>query len=173
MWVKNICVYTYVCMYGSIKKSLFSFLMFSLATTLSFSLLFGHSIVSVLLFVSPWTAVCQASLSFTISQTLLKLMSIESVIPSNHLISIVSFSSCPKSFPASGSFPMSWLFASDGQSIGVLASASVLPMNIQGWYPIGLTGLITKGLSGVFSSTTVQKYHFSLLSTNKTLLFFW
>ena len=76
----------YVCMYGSIKKSLLSFLMFSLATTLSFSLLFGHSIVSVLLFVSPWTAVCQASLSFTISQTLLKLMSIESVIPSNHLI---------------------------------------------------------------------------------------
>ena len=83
---KNICVYMYVCMYGSIKKSLLSFLMFSLATTLSFSLLFGHSIVSVLLFVSPWTAVCQASLSFTISQTLLKLMSIESVIPSNHLI---------------------------------------------------------------------------------------
>ena len=69
------------------------------------------------------------------------------------------FSSCLQSFPASGSFPMSWLFASGGQS--TRASASILPMNIQDWFPLGLTGLISlksKGLSRVFSNTTVQKH---------------
>ena len=71
------------------------------------------------------------------------------------------FSRCPQSFPASGYFPMSWLFPSGGQSIG--ASASVLPMNIQGWFPLGLTGLksfLSKGPSRVFSNTTVQKHQF-------------
>ena len=75
--------------------------------------------------------------------------------------SVPSFSSCPQSFPESGSFAMSWLFALDGQSIR--ASASVLPMNIQGWFPLGLTGLISllsKGLSRVLSTTTVQKHQF-------------
>ena len=81
------------------------------------------------LFVTPWTAARQASLPFTISQSLLKLMSIELVMPSNHLI---PFSSCLQSFPASGSFLKSWLFASVGQSVGASAFASVLPMNIQG-----------------------------------------
>ena len=77
------------------------------------------------------------------------------------LFSLVLFSSCLQSFPASGSFLMSWLFASGGQSIGVSASASVLPMNIQDWFPLGLTGLIllSKGLSRIFSST-VQKHQF-------------
>ena len=73
--------------------------------------------------------------------------------------SVVPFFSCPQSFPASGSFQMSQLFISGGQSIGVSASASVLPMNIEGWFPLGLTGLISlqsKGLSRVFSNTTVQ-----------------
>ena len=73
------------------------------------------------------------------------------------------FSSCPRSFLASGAFPMSWLFVSGGQSIGASASASVLPMYIQGWFPLGLTGLISlqsKGLSRVFSSTTVWKHQF-------------
>ena len=73
------------------------------------------------------------------------------------------FSSCPQSFPESGSFPVSWLFTSGGQSIGASSSASVLPMNIQGWYPLGLTDLISllsKRLSRVFFSTTVQKHHF-------------
>ena len=73
------------------------------------------------------------------------------------------FSFCPQSFPASGSFPMSWLFASGGQKIGASASASVLPMNIEGWFPLGLTGLISfqsKGLSRVFSSSTVGKHQF-------------
>ena len=81
---------------------------------------------------------------------------------SNHLSSIVPFSSCLQSFPASGSFPVSQLFKSAGQSIGTSASASVLPMNIQGWFPLGLTGLISqsKGLSRVFSSTIVQKHQF-------------
>ena len=72
--------------------------------------------------------------------------------------SFVPFSSCLQSLPASGSFPMSQLFASGDQSIGASASASVLPMNIQGWFPLGLTGLISlqsKGLSRVFSNTTV------------------
>ena len=77
--------------------------------------------------------------------------------------SVVPFSSCLQSFPASGSFPMSQLFSSGGLSIRVSASASVLPMNIQGWFPLGLTGLISllsKGLSRIFSNTTVQKHQF-------------
>ena len=77
--------------------------------------------------------------------------------------SVVPFSSCPQSFPAPGSFPGSQFFASGGQSIGVSASASVLPMNIQDWSPLGWTGWISlqfKGLSRVFSNTTVQKHQF-------------
>ena len=77
--------------------------------------------------------------------------------------SVVPFSSCPQSFPASGSFPMSEFFASGGQSIRVAASTSVLPMNIQDWSSLGLPGWISlqsKGLSRVFSNTTVQKYQF-------------
>ena len=77
--------------------------------------------------------------------------------------SVVPFSFCPQSFPASGSFQMNQLFASGGQSIGVSASTSVLPMNIQDWTPLGWTGWInlqSKGLSRVFSSTTVQKHQF-------------
>ena len=79
--------------------------------------------------------------------------------------SVVPFSSCLQFFPASGSFPMNELFASDGQSIETSTSASVLPMNIQGRFPLGLTGLIAlqfKGLSRVFSRTTVHKYPFML-----------
>ena len=77
--------------------------------------------------------------------------------------SVVPFSSHLQAFPASGSFPMSQFFASGGQSIGVSASASVLPMNIQDWFPLGLTdwiSLLSKGLSRVFSSTTVPKHQF-------------
>ena len=75
--------------------------------------------------------------------------------------SVIPFSSCLQSFPAEGSFPRSQLFALSGQSIGVSASASVLPMNIQGWFPLGLSDLVlfqSKGISRVFSNTTVQKY---------------
>ena len=81
--------------------------------------------------------------------------------------SVVPFSSCLQSFPAWGSFPMSQLFASGGQSIGVSASTSVLPVNIQDWFPLGLTGWISlqsKGLSRVFSNITVQKQQYSALS---------
>ena len=77
--------------------------------------------------------------------------------------SVIPFSSCPQSFPASGSFPVSQLFASGGQSIGVSASASVLPMNTQDWSPLGWTGWISlqsKGLSWVFFNTIVQKHQF-------------
>ena len=87
------------------------------------------------------------------------------------LSSIIPFSSYPQSFPASGSFLMSWLFTSGGQSIGASASASVLPMNIQDWFPLGLTGLIflqSKGLGRVFSSIIIQKYPF--LGTQPSLL---
>ena len=123
--------------------------------------LFHHEVVvvqslsRVQLFVTPWTAAHQASLSFTISQSVLKLMSIESVMPSNHLIL-----SCPlllllSIFPSIRVF-LSWLFTSGGQSIGASASAPVPPMNIQGRFPLELTGLISlqsKGLARVFSST--------------------
>ena len=77
--------------------------------------------------------------------------------------SAIPFSSCLQSFPASGSFPMSHFFASGGQSIGVSASTSVLPTNIQDWFSLGLTGwisLLSKGLSRIFSNTTVQKHQF-------------
>ena len=92
-----------------------------------------QSLSRVWLFATPWIAAHQASLSITNSQSLLKLMSIKSVMPSSHLILVVPFSSCPQSLPESGSFPMSQLFAWGGQSIGVSASASVLPMNTQDW----------------------------------------
>ena len=81
--------------------------------------------------------------------------------PTSH--PVISFSSCLQSFPASGFFQMSQLFTSDGQSIGVSASASFLPMNIQDWIPLGWTGWISlqsKGLSRVFSNATVQKHQF-------------
>ena len=112
----------------------------------------------VQLFATPWIAAHQASLFITNSQSLLKLMSIKLVMPSNHFI---LFSSCLQSFPPSGSFPMNQLFTSGGQSIGASALASVLPVNILNSFPLGLTGSISfqsKGLSRVFSNTTVQKH---------------
>ena len=117
----------------------------------------------VQLFATPWTVPHKASLSFTISWSLLKLMSFESVMPSNHLILCRPLSSCLQSFPASEYFPMSRLFASGGPSIGASALASVLPMNTQDWFPLALTSLISllyKGLSRVFSSSTVWKHQF-------------
>ena len=112
----------------------------------------------VQLFVTPWTVGPHSSLSFTISQNLLKLMSVDSMMLSNPFNPVSPFSSYPQSFPASGSFPVSQLFASGGQSIGASASASVLPMNIQGWFLLGLTGLISllfKGLSRLAVQGTV------------------
>ena len=122
-----------------------------------------QSLSHVRLFVTPWTSAHQASLSITNSQSLLKLMSIESgVIPSNHLILCCPLLFLPSTFPSIRVFSNE-LFASGGQSIGVLASSSVLPMNIQDRSPLGWTGWISlqsKGLSRVFSNTTVQKHQF-------------
>ena len=122
----------------------------------------AQSLSRVRLFVTSWTAAFQASLSITNSWSLPKPMSIKSVMLSNHLILCCPFSSCSQFFPASGSFQMSQLFASGGQSIGVSASTSVLPVNNQDWSPLEWTGWIlqSKGLSRVFSNTTVQKHQF-------------
>ena len=100
-------------------------------------------------------AACQATLSITNSWSFLKLMSIKLVMPSNHLILCCPLISCFQSFSASGSFPVSQFFPSGGQSIGVSASASVLPMNIQDWFPSGLNGLISL-LDSQESSPTPQ-----------------
>ena len=122
-----------------------------------------QSLSRVRLFATPWIAACQASLSITNSRSSLRLMSIESVMPSAISSSVVPFSSCPQSLPASKSFPMSQLFAWGGQSTGVSASVSFLPKNTQDWSPLGWTrwiSLQSKGLSRVFSNTIVQKHQF-------------
>ena len=121
------------------------------------------SLSHVQLFATPWTTAYQASLA----------SSTPGVYPNScplsqwcHLTmssSVVPFSSCPQSLPVSGSFLMSQLFPSGGQNMGVSVSASVLPMNTQHWSPLGWTGWISlqsKGLSRVFSNTTVQKHQF-------------
>ena len=120
-------------------------------------------------FATPWTVACQASLSFIISLSLLMLMSIELVMSSKISSSSSLFSFCLQSFPASGSLLRSQLFTSAGQSIGASASTSVLAMNNQGWFPLGLTGLISflsKGHSRIFSNTTVQKQWFFSAQTS-------
>ena len=121
----------------------------------------------VRLFAIPWIAACQASLSITNTQSPPKTMSIELVMPSSHLILCHPLLLLPPIPPSSGFFPMSQHLAWGGQSIWVLASASVLPMNTQDWFPSGWTGWISlqsKGLSKVFSNSTVQKHHSSALS---------
>ena len=120
--------------------------------------------------VIPWTAARQASLSITNSRSILKLMSTEQGYHPTILSSVTPFFSCLQSFPTSGSFPRSQFFASDGQTIGVSASTSVLPMNTQDWSPLGWTGWISlqsRGLSRVFTNTTVQKHQF--LDTQSSL----
>ena len=123
-------------------------------------LLFSCEVVSNSLW--PYGLQHTSLLSFTFSWSLLKLMSFASVITSNHLILCRPLLLLPSIFPTTRVFPKSQLFASSGQSIGASASASVLPMTSQGWFPLGLTGLIlqSKELSRVFSSTTVQKHQF-------------
>ena len=123
-----------------------------------FSSVQSHS--RVWLFVTPWTAAHQASPApSACSDSRPSTWKCHSIISS----SVVPFSSCLQSFPASRSFRMSQFFTSGGQSIGVSASASVLPRNIQDWCPLGWTGWISlqsKGLSRVFSNTAVQKHQF-------------
>ena len=113
----------------------------------------------VWLFATSWTAACQASLSIINSRSLLKLIFIESVMPSNHLILCHHLLLLPSIFPTIRFFSNE----SGGQSTGASTSASVLPMNTQDWFPLGWTGWISlqaKGLSKVFSNTTVQKHQF-------------
>ena len=128
----------------------------SLASRWSLVQLLSH----VWLFATPWTAARQVSLTITNSWSLLKLMSVASVIPSNHLILCRPLLLPPSIFPSIRVFSNE---SSGGQSIGVSTSASVLPMNIQDWFPLGWTGwmsLQSKGLSDIFSNTTVQKHQF-------------
>ena len=122
-----------------------------------------QSLSRVWLFVTQQITAYQSSLSITNSQSLLKLMSIQLVMPSNHLILCRLLLLLPSIFRSIRVFSMSQFFALGGQSIGISASASVLPMNIQDLFPLGWTGWISlhsKKLSWVFSNTTVQKHQF-------------
>ena len=127
-----------------------------------------QSLSRVWLFVTPWTAACQASLSFTNSWSSLKLMSIESVMPPNHLIFCRPLLLPSSIFPISGTFPVSWLVPSGGQIIG--ASASVLLMNSQGWLPLGWTGLIS--LLSKDSQESSPAPHFEGISSSALSLFY-
>ena len=117
----------------------------------------------VWLFATPWAAARQASLSFTISWSLLKLMSTEPVMPSNYLILCHPILLLPSIFPSIRVFSSELTLGIRWPKYWSFASASVLPMNIQDWFPLGLTGLISlqsKGLLGIFSNTTVWKHQF-------------
>ena len=122
-----------------------------------------QSLSRVRLFATPWIAACQDSLSITNSLSSLRLMSIESVMPSSHLILCHPLLLLPPIPPSIRVFPMSQLFTWGGQSTGVSALASFLPKKSQGWSPLEWTGWISlqsKGLSRVFSNTTVEKHQF-------------
>ena len=101
-----------------------------------------QSLTHVWLFATPWPVACQIPLFSTVSWRSLKSMSIESVMLSNHLFLCCPFLLLPSVFPSNRVFPMSQFFTSGGQSVGASASASILPMNIQGWFPLVLSGLI-------------------------------
>ena len=121
------------------------------------------SVSHVWLFATPWTAARQASLSITTARLYPNPCPLSQWCHPTISSSVIPLSPCPQSFPASGFFQISQLFTSGGQSIGVSALASVLPMNTQDWSPLGWTGWIamqSKGLSRVFSNTTVQKRQF-------------
>ena len=127
------------------------------------SLIVVQALSHVWLYVTPWTAAQQTSLSFTISKRLLKLMSIVRMMPSSHLILCHPLLLLPSIFPSIRVFSVSRLFTPRGQSIGASASTSVFLMNIQGWFPLELTGLLSlllKNLSKVFCSTTIRKAWF-------------
>ena len=122
-----------------------------------------QSLSHLLLFATPWTATCQASLSFTISWSLLKSLSTELVMPFNHLILCCPLILLSSIFLSIRVFSNESALCIRWPSIGASVSASVLPMNIQDWFPLGLTGLIfllSKGLSRVFSNTTNWRHQF-------------
>ena len=113
-----------------------------------------QSLSCVQLFVTPWTAAHQASLSFTISWNLLRLMPIELMMPSNHLFLFLPLLLLPSILPSISVFSNKSLFTSGGQIVGASASTSALPMNIQGWFPLGWTGLILLSKDSQESSPT-------------------
>ena len=122
-----------------------------------------QSLSCVWFFATPWNATCQASLFINNSQSLLKLITIKSMIPSNHLILCCPLLLLPSIFPNIRVFSNESVLPNRCQSIGASTSASVLAMNIQDWFPLGCTGWISlqsKRLSRVFSNTTVQKHQF-------------
>ena len=122
-----------------------------------------QSLSHVQILVIPWIAAYQASQSFTTPGVCSNSHPLSWWCHPTISSSVISFSSCLQSFPASGSFPRSQFFASGGRTIGVSASASVFPIKIQDWSPLGWTGVISlqsKGLSRVLSNTTVQKHQF-------------
>ena len=121
----------------------------------------------VWLFATSWIAAYQASLSFTISQSSIKLMSIESMMPSNHLILCHPLFLLPSVFRGIRVFSRESALHIRWSKYWSFSLTIILPMNIQGWFPLGLTGLISflsKGLSRVFSNTTIQKHQFLVLS---------
>ena len=151
---RSLIHFEFIFVYGVRKCSSFFMSVFSFSSV--------QLISHVRLFATPWTAACQASLSITNSWSPTKPMSIESVMPSNHLILCHPLLILPSILPSTGSFQMSQLFTSGGLSIGVSPSTSVPPMNYQDW-SLGWTGWISlqsKGLSRVFSNTTIQKHQF-------------
>ena len=130
---------------------------------MEYSVKFSQLFSLVQLFVTPWTTARKAFLSITNLRSLPKLISIESVMPPNHLILCHPLLLLPSIFHSIRVSSNESFFTSGGQSIGVSASSSVLPVNTQDWYPLGRTGWISlqsKGLSRVFSNTTVQKHQF-------------
>ena len=144
----------------SLPLNLYHFPLISICSVLSVQ--FSQSLSRVRLFVTPRTAACQASNPSPTPGVYAHSWPLSRWCHPSISSSVVSFSRL-QSFPAPGSFQMSQFLASGGQSIGVSASTSVLPMNIQDWFPLGWTGwisLLSKGLSRVFSNTTVQKHQF-------------
>ena len=142
----NICVFSHSLSISvpTVSENVFNSVQFS-------------SVAQLCLTVTPWIATCQASLPSPTPRAYSISCPLSWWCHPTISSSVVPFSFCLQSFPASGSFPMNQFFASGGQSIGVSASALILPMNIQDWFPLGLTGWISlqfRGLSKVFSRTT-------------------
>ena len=160
-WSSNLRTFLYLLCISDKRNHRWLFLLLVLYCLLS-SFQFRKSVMSDSLW-NPWAIGYQASLSIPNSQGLLKLMSIESVMPSNHLILCHLLLLLPSIFPSIRGFFSESVLHIRWPKFATSASASVLPMNIQGWFPLGLTGLIplqSNGFSRVFSNTRVQKHQF-------------
>ena len=161
IWEKVFSIWMPECLLNS-PTSFPSLYLSHFQTYISCACFFFQLFSRVWLFAIPWTAAHQAFLSITNSHYSNSCPLSQWCHPTIST-SVVHFSSCFQSFPVLGSFPVSQFFISGGQIIGVSASASVLPMNIQDWFPLGWTGwisLLSKGLSRVFSNTRVQNHQF-------------